>query len=221
MNQREIRQYNMFGRVEIFGKDNAADFEANTKAATYFAQIGRIIDDLDKVKVNQKAASSTVRGLQVDALVVDLKNIIRTARAIAQDEPGFADRFRLPDRRYNSVLTAADVILAELKKPGIADKLVAHDIPKELIEHLSTNRQAIAAAQDAKESGKAVGIESTAMIARLIAEGVKTVTYLDAIVHTKYSGNPEKLRAWGSASAVERKARREKTAPAEAAAATA
>jgi len=54
------------------------------------------------------------------------------------------------------------------------------------------------------------GVESTATIGLLIRDGNKEVKYLNAIMHNKYSRNPEKLRAWKSASHIERAPQREK-----------
>lgn len=45
---------------------------------------------------------------------------------------------------------------------------------------------------------------------RLIREGMKEVNYLNAIMHNKYSRNAEKLRAWESASHIERTQRPKK-----------
>ena len=44
---------------------------------------------------------------------------------------------------------------------------------------------------------------------------MKEVNYLDAIMHNKYARNADKLRAWQSASHIERASKREKkSAPA-------
>ena len=53
-------------------------------------------------------------------------------------------------------------------------------------------------------------MESTAAIGRLIKAGMKEVNYLDAIIRNKYTRNPDKLRAWDSASHIERAPQREK-----------
>ena len=45
---------------------------------------------------------------------------------------------------------------------------------------------------------------------RLIRAGMAEATQLDAIVNNKYARNPEKLRAWESASHIERAPKREK-----------
>ena len=50
----------------------------------------------------------------------------------------------------------------------------------------------------------------------VISTGMKDLTTLDAIMHNKYARQPEKLRAWQSASHIERAPQREKKAPANA-----
>jgi hypothetical protein len=62
----------------------------------------------------------------------------------------------------------------------------------------------------AEASDDSEGVASTAAIGRLIRDGIKEVTILDAIMHNKYTRNPDKLRAWKSASHVERAPQREK-----------
>ncbi len=98
----------------------------------------------------------------------------------------------------------------ELKKAGVAAKFIAHELPADFVQHLTDDRAAIDAAEDAKESGDQGGVASTAAVGRLIRDGMKEVTYLNAIIHNKYSRNAEKLRAWQSASHIERTAQREK-----------
>jgi hypothetical protein len=44
----------------------------------------------------------------------------------------------------------------------------------------------------------------------LIREGMKELNYLDGIMHNKYALNPDKLRAWESASHIERAPQRQK-----------
>jgi hypothetical protein len=56
-------------------------------------------------------------------------------------------------------------------------------------------------------------VGSTALIAKLVRDGMKEVNYLDAIVRNKYKGNADKLRAWESASRIERDAVRQGATP--------
>ncbi len=211
MNDRETARYDMFGRVQTFGKDNAADFAAGSKALTHFAAIAQVIRDLDQAKAGQEGGGVTAKEVLFDALRLDVQNIARTARAIAQDEPGFADRFPAPaSPGQGALLTAADAYLAELKKAGVAAKFIANELPADFVQDLTDDRAAIEAAKDAVESEDNEGVASTAAVGRLIKAGMKEVNYLDAIMHNKYSRDGDKLRAWKSASHIERVAKREK-----------
>ncbi len=223
MNDRETRRYDMFGRVQTFGTDNTADFAAGGEARKRFANIGKIISDLDDAKAGQVGGGSTALEVLFDALRLDLQNITRTAAAIAQDEPGFADTFRPPDRPSQAGLkTTADAFLAQFQatptdtapqkaaKAALIAKFVAHELPADFVTNLADDRQAIDDARDSTQSDDSTGVASTAAIGRLITAGMKEVNYLDAIIHNKYARNPDQLRAWDSASHIERAPKREK-----------
>jgi hypothetical protein len=217
MNERETRRYAMFGRVGTFGKDHAADFGAGSQAIARFAAIGRIIAALDQAKAGQQRGAATAKEVLLDSLRLDLQNITRSARAVAQDEPGFADNFRsVEGASYTTLLTAADAVLAELNKPGVAAKFIAHELPAELVTQLTEDRRAIVDAQAAKQSVDSAGVASTATVGTLIRDGLKEVTYLNAIMHNKYIHNPETLRAWRSACLIERTPRQSKKSAASA-----
>lgn len=213
MNDRETRRYQMFGRVDTFGKTNTADFAPAGEAAKRFTNIAKAITDLDAAKAGQQSGTATAKDVLLDALRLDLQNVARTARAIEQDEPGLAAKYRLPDSpSQTALMTAADAVLLEVKKAGIAAKFIAHELPTDFVQDLTDDRAAIDAAEDVQESGDQTGVASTAAVGRLIREGMKEVNYLNAIIHNKYSRNAEKLRAWQSASHLERTAQREKKA---------
>ena len=223
MNDRETRRYDMFGRVKTFGTDNAPDFAAGGEALKRFANVGKVITDLDAAKAAQQSGGVTAKEVLLDALRLDLQNISRTARAIAQDTAGFADTFRPPDSpSQTALLTTADAFLAQFQfaiddtaaqkaaKTALIAKFVAHELPADFVTDLSDDRKAIDAAEDAVESDDSEGVESTAAVGRLIKAGMKEVNYLDAIIRNKYARNADKLRAWDSASHIERAPQREK-----------
>ena len=228
MNDREIRRYDMFGRVQTFGTDNTADFAAGGEGQKRFANVAQIIKDLDTEKAKQQGGGATALEVRFDALRLDLQNITRTASAIAQDEPGFSDNFRPPKTSSQvSLLTTADALLLQFQeqpgdsaaekaaKTALIARFVAHELPADFVTDLADDRKAIDAAKDATESDDGEGVESTAAIGRLIKAGMKEVNYLDAIVRNKYTRNADKLRAWDSASHIERAPQREKkSAPA-------
>lgn len=214
MNDRETARYNMFGRVKTFGTDNAADFPAGSKGATHFAAIAQVITDLDAAKAGQQGGGVTAKEVLLDALRLDVQNIGRTARAIAQDEPGFSDNFPAPaSPGQAALLTTADAYLVQLAKAGVAAKFIANELPATFVQDLTDDRAAIDSAKEDVESDDISGVQSTAAVGRLIKAGMKEVNYLDAIVHNKYSRDGDKLRAWKSASHIERAPQREKPTP--------
>jgi len=82
MNDRDQRRYDRLTRVQTFGRENSDDFAAGSKAKTHFANIDRHLQELDAAKADQKPARVSKETL-LDALVLDFKNIARTARSIA------------------------------------------------------------------------------------------------------------------------------------------
>lgn len=228
MNDRETRRYDMFGRVQTFGTDNSTDFAAGGEAQKHFANLGQILSDLDDAKAAQVGGGSTALEVLFDALRLDLQNITRTASAIAQDEPGFADNFRAPaSPSQAALLTTADAFLNLLEAPdnaaarkssktaqaspnALAAQFIAHELPADFVQNLADDRAAIDDAKAAAQSDDNEGVASTAAVGRLIKAGMKEVNYLDAIVRNKYTRNPDKLRAWDSASHIERAPQREK-----------
>ena len=144
MNDRETRRYDMFGRAVTFGKDNAADFPAATEGAKRFANLAQVIAGLDAAKAGQKPGGATAKSVLLDALRLDIQNIARTARAIAQDDAGFGDRYRLPGNPSDAaLLTTADAFLVEVKKAGVAAKVIAHELDANFVQNLTDDRKAM------------------------------------------------------------------------------
>ena len=56
----------MFGRVETFGKTNAADFAAKSQARVRFAKMTEIIQGLDAAKASQQGGSATAKEVMLD-----------------------------------------------------------------------------------------------------------------------------------------------------------
>ena len=78
---------------------------------------------------------------------------------------------------------------------------------------MRADRQAITDANQHNEGEVRDGVENTELIGQLLGQAGNEVIELDAIVNNKYMRQPEKLRAWQSASRVERAPQREKKAP--------
>jgi hypothetical protein len=227
MNDRDKRRYDMFKRVQTFGGDNAADFAVGTIAHTNFTTIDQVITGLDTAKAGQVTNANTSMETLLNAVKLDIQNITRTAAAIDQTEPGFADKFS-PPKAYNpaALLTTTDAFLLQLvsqpadsisvkaAKTALIAKFVAHEMDANFVTNLQNDRKAVTDAQAAMESGSEDRVGNTAVIGPLIHQGMAAVNTLDAIIHNKYSAQMEKMAAWTSASHVERDPHKAKSTPA-------
>jgi hypothetical protein len=227
MDNRETRRYDAFQRVKTFGIDNAADFAPGSTALANFAIITTVTSGLDIAKAGQKPGKNTSKEVLLDAVRLDILNITRTASAIAQDQPGFADSFRPPaNGNEGALLTTADKFLQQLApqpgdspavlaaKTALVAQFVAHEMATTFVTTLQTDRAAITTAQTQQETTREGGVGNTATIGSLIAQGMKALTSLDAIMHNKYGSTPDKMAAWLTAAHIERAAQSPTPTPA-------
>lgn len=217
MNDREKRRYEKFTREAAFGAANTADFPTGSQGKIRFANLAQVITDLDAAKAGQQGGGNTAKSVLLDALRLDVLNIRRTAVALDQDEPGLADQLpALPSASDADLLTTADHYIAQLventddddptkaAKTALRAKFVALELPADFATNLQDDRDAITAADTAQEGNREDTVASTSAVGRLIKAGMKESTYLDALVRNKYARDPDKIRAWETASHLER-----------------
>ncbi len=225
MNDRDQRRYDRALRVQTFGQENAADFAPGGTARALFADLDHIIVRLNLAKADQTPTRVSKETL-LDALAEDFTNLSRTARAIALRDPGFAAPYNVPDNTSESArLTHADSLLTRLEdqpgdspetlagKASLRAKFVAYELPVDFVEDLRADLDALRATGARNRGETQDGVENTAAIGRLLSEAAEVVQNLDALVHNKYARQPERLRAWQSASRTERSPQRKKAGP--------
>jgi hypothetical protein len=223
VNDQDIRRYDRARRAQTFGRENAADFTAGSQALTHFTALDAAIQTVDDAKAGQAAGTGNASKIALlDALTIDLRNVRRTAMAIAQDEPGFADAFPAAEHNDTSVITTADAYLAQFEikptdspavqaaKTALTARFVAHELPATFVADLRTDRDAVGTASGTVEGKRQDIVEDTGAIEVGLRAAAKAIRYLNAIIHNKYNRNPEKLRAWKSATHLERAPERKK-----------
>ena len=225
MNDRDQRRNDRATRVQTFGVENDADFAVGGNAKTHFANIDDFLVQLDAAKAGQ-APSRVSKQTLLDALGIDLQNIARTAREIAKTENGFAAPYRIPDNTSESGVTIhTDAVLLRLEdqpadstavlsaKAALRDRFIAYELPADFVTHLRADHAAITQANKTNQGEVLGGVENTGLIGELLGKINDEISQLNAIMHNKYTRQPEKLRAWQSASHVERAPQREKKPP--------
>lgn len=144
----------------------------------------------------------------LDSLTLDFQNIARTARAIELTENGFAAPFRAPDTfTEHSITTHADALLQRLEeqtgasaatkkaKTALRARFIVYELPDDFVTDLRSDRQAITEANQHNQDQNQGVVENTELIGALLGRASDDVTELDAIIHSKYARQPEKLRA--------------------------
>ena len=231
MNDYNRRRSDRAVRVQTFGRENAADFTAGSKASALFAEMDTLLADLALARVGQLRGPAGKQAI-LDELTDDFKAIARTARAIALDEPAFAAAAYLrPEGVTETVIaTHADALLKLLEdnpkpvadggdspaqlaaKAALRAKFIAYELPADFVTDLRADRDALTARNADKHADNQEGIENTSAIDTLLAKAQTLVTRLDAAILNKYARDPDKLAAWNSATHVERTSKKEKPA---------
>lgn len=213
MKDREKRRYNTCTNVKAFGLDYLDDLAPDSAGRRYLNDVDAAIIRMDAAKSQQNHPRATASEVLYDALLLDLKAISKTARAIAQDEPAFADSFTLTTYNPAALLTAADRFILALEKDGVACRFTALAMPAEFVQNLRDDVATIRKTQLELDSGTTAAVAKTKAVGLGVSEGLKAINYLDAIVTNKYGRNAEIMRAWQTASHIERAPQREKKTP--------
>jgi hypothetical protein len=111
-----LRRSDRATRVQTFGIANAADFAPGSKATLLFPALDSVLENLLGARVGQLRTPVGKPAL-LDALFADFKDIARTSRAIALEEPGFSSAaYRFPaDYTEAAATTHADSLLTLLE----------------------------------------------------------------------------------------------------------
>jgi hypothetical protein len=227
MENKIIRECDMFGRTITFWNTNTADLAAVPKGPGYLAKLVANQQSLTKLGATQKSSKVTAQNALILALDAELETLAVAAEAIAQDVPGFDDRFKRPKHLTpHEVMATAAVYLGQLvpvvgedaattaAKAARVTHFTDHGLAATFVADLQAQVTAIGDVKETHEQSREEGVASTAAIAALARDSRKQVKYLNAIAKILYKGKSDQLRAWASASHVEQKPHHATTTPA-------
>jgi hypothetical protein len=233
MNDRDTRRLVRAQNVLTFFKNNSADFAPTSIVHEHISKIGNSVALVTAARAGQSPNRVTKASL-LDALLLDLKRIAATARAIElrSRETGFAVPFnKVPDRIEKDLKAYADSLLALLEdtpapasggsssgsapagpKAALRARFIQLEINPDFVTNLRHDRDALDQIDQHNTTEVQEGTEDTATITNQLAAISKEIDILDPILGNKYETNPEKLHAWERASRVERDPKRGKKA---------
>lgn len=216
MNDKERNYYNAFVRVRDFGAENAADFPAGSAGAKNFALVGAAVDEMEQSGAIQTSGASGQMTAQKDVAIAevreDLRAINRTARALAVDDSGIGELFRMPyGGNEQNLLAAARSFLTNAAP--LQRQFVEYGLPDDFLEDLQADIANFERAVSGKSAASGEKVSATASIGSAVKNGLEGLRRLRAIVPNKYRDNPAKLAAWTSAGHVERPAKKKPQTP--------
>lgn len=220
MNNRDERRYQRLTSVQTFGRERASDFPPGLMGAQLLSQLDQHLVELDAAKAAQGPVRINKRPL-LKALDTDCRAIARTARAIAVGSPGFDLPYQMPEKPGETpLLTHVDAMLKRLEdqagdapdttatKAALRERFLAYAIDANFLQTLRQHSDALRAASRVNQGENQSGVENTMRVGQILDAAGDIILQFDAIVTNKYAHEPEKLRAWRSASRVEKASRR-------------
>ena len=214
MNDNEIRNYEMFLRVQEFGTAQTAN-AVNAYAGELFARLGQTIAQLETHSAVQSSNARTLKetGAAKEAARTKLRErleaIGRTAKPLEATMPGVAGKFRVPARLKDQELLSLARAVSNDAVP-IKAEFIKRGLPATLVEDLAGAVEELEQAVGQKIQKREARISSTATVKGLVGEGARVVRELDPIMLNVFGSDPAALAAWESASRIERAPRRRK-----------
>jgi hypothetical protein len=215
MNGNEIRNYEMFLRVQEFGAAQDAKLATNAYARELFARLSQTIA---QIETHSAVQSSNVRTLKESGATKEaartklrarLEAVGRTAKPLEATMPGVAGKFRVPARLKDQELLSLARAVSNDAAPLKAE-FVKRGLPATFIEDLAGAVEELEQAVGQKIQNREARVSSTATVKGLVGEGASVVRELDPIMLNVFAADAAALAAWESASRVERTTRRRK-----------
>jgi hypothetical protein len=198
MTRMEMRRYAMLARVRDFGQAHRDLFPESSVGGQAFATVAAAVAELsDHAVAKMSSAREGIRA-KTEArhgLIERLEAIVRTARAIAVDRPGFDDSFRLPRQHSDEALvTIARVFVQDAE--ATKDQFVAHGLADTFLAELQKLLEKFEQAARDREAGRSARIAAHAGIERALLAGLAAVRKLDVVVANQLQHDLAALAVW-------------------------
>lgn len=214
MNGLDIRRYEMLVRVREFGTTHGDLFPRSTLGGQAFAAVGAAIDRLTEHAATQMSGRGSARegaaskATAREALRELLDAIVRTARAMALDQPHIDNQFRPPRGGDQALLSTARAFLKDAKP--LAKQFIAHAMPKDFLADLEQSIADFEVASRDHETGREVRIAARAAIDDAMESALSALRRLDAVVPNQLREDGTTLTMWERARHVEYRSPRAK-----------
>lgn len=204
MKTTDLRKQQMFVRVRDFGAARRDSFPATSRAGKLFAIVADAALALEQQFSTQAGRRDGVTSTAIarNALRRRLLTIATMARALDLDEPGLADKFRVPLNCGTARLIVLARLFAREARP-LAKLFIAHDMPSNFLTALAEETDALSEGASRRNAGVLQSRETRARIDATLANAARAVSQLDAIVLARFQDDPAARASWESARRVD------------------
>src|SRR2546423_1315855 len=197
MNDTANRKRETFRRVGGFCA-RVGDFAPASLAKQLFTSLKNGITTLDELAVTQASGGGAARegtdtrGDAREELRSRMKAWSATAHAIAIDNPGLDQKFRVPRGENDEILIAAARAFATDAIPLTA-QFIAHEMPATFIDDMNASILNLNTAMSNQSSAVGDRVGARAAIEAKLDECMNVLHKLDPIMRNKYANDPATL----------------------------
>lgn len=208
MNDYLRRNYESCAAASQLLTDNSTDFDAGmvkTKRQAFAAAVEDVETKNAELagSFGETSMEFQQKGTAREILRSDVAAIADMAEGMEPDFDGITDMFRfrrnLPDADMLALARAF-----HLSSAAYEADFIAYGLPSAFRDDLNTHADAFETETGDASTAKADRVGAGQALAASVAAAMQLKRTMDAIVRTKYTGNPGKLAAWTSASTVEK-----------------
>ncbi len=209
MNIKVIRYRDSFIGIKGFGEEFPEDFAAESDEAAQLAEIATVIGLIDQYGGDQALGFGNVRfnfnskGIartELRGLMTDISTIAAT---YAYTIPGIDLIFHIPKNLPDAALLAlARSFVVQSAQYEVQFK--KRGLKATFITELQAAIDAFEASLTPAEASTDAQVEATAQLGEAVRRGMIARNILKGIMKIKYKNNPARMRAWQSASHLER-----------------
>lgn len=215
MNDSQQRKINKYQREDVFMKDNASDFPADSPGDLTAKALANIINEIQTLAAEQVSGFDDKRQAfdnledARDDLFDDLRLINLAAKALANEINGIEEKFRMPRKPTDGILLATARSFAA-DAVQYRNQFIEYGLEADFLTDLQDDIVAFESAADAADSAEESHAEATGALYEAFRQAKVKSEKLGAIVKIKYRNDAGKLAAYVVASHLERAPKRQK-----------
>ncbi len=209
MNDFEIRKCEMFVNVRDFVETHPKIFtqdELTGKWRATFLESLQEVKEQAAIQVSGRSAfreASTAKAAEAETLREILDRLRLTAVALAQEDPGLEDKFRLPASRTNQALLNAARAFSRDAAP-LVRSFIDHKMPADFIQTLESQIKAFEAAISNRTASRRTHVVAKVGLSKAIETATEALQHLDAVVVNSSHEDTLFMAGWNNVRRMER-----------------